>query len=150
MGFRPGCKGPWGGVERERDTHLEELTIKINKKLNEISLTKTLNLLKNEYFRYKECKSYEYWQILTLNASLIEINRKNKYEILSLIKYPIIEIIQKHEIDNKKIIIYIKYNFLNIYPLEININCNNKLYSIPLKISTVSILIFLKTSLYSS
>jgi ubiquitin-protein ligase len=101
--------------------------IKINKKLNEISLTKTLNLLKNEYFRYKECKSYEYWQILTLNASLIEINRKNKYEILSLIKYPIIEIIQKHEIDNKKIIIYIKYNFLNIYPLEININCNNKL-----------------------
>ena len=26
-GFRPGCKGPWGGVERERDTRLEELTI---------------------------------------------------------------------------------------------------------------------------
>jgi len=22
------CKGPWGGVERERDTRLEELTIK--------------------------------------------------------------------------------------------------------------------------
>ena len=27
LGFRPVCKGPWGGVERERDTHLEELTI---------------------------------------------------------------------------------------------------------------------------
>ena len=27
VGFRPGCKGPWGGVEKEKDTHLEELTI---------------------------------------------------------------------------------------------------------------------------
>ena len=27
VGFRPVCKGPWGGVKKEGDTRLEELTI---------------------------------------------------------------------------------------------------------------------------
>jgi ubiquitin-protein ligase len=125
--------------------------IKINKKIKKLELKKTLDNFRCAYISI--CKNNNLnnnLKLISINKSLVKISKNYKYDILSFTNYPIIDILQKHNINNKQINVYIKYNFFTEMPLKLIINCKENIKNeLCKKIENISIFTDWKMWIYS-